>query len=263
MYCVPATGAKLTLINAKPTLHAYVSCLPSDQYSGDLSPVYRTGAPLQLFLWHGTAGQYSASKVLHGTSMSAASVPGNRLIALRCSLACLQSSLGCTASGRGRSSQTTRRWLGRMARCSASGARPWPRRRSRPAGCCIRSVDGWVGGTRGESFTRRLGVCEPLRFRPKSPLLPAVVLQMGALNDYLLPAELDDSHPLLQTRPKHRLPQPRQPHPAGAPRAPKGPKPPTQQVASRKRLAEPGGWCASTGMRVWDGKTWTPFPALT
>ena len=146
---MPATGAKLTLINAKPTLHAYVSCLPSDQYSGDLSPVYRTGAPLQLFLWHGTAGQYSASKVLHGTSMSAASVPGNRLIALRCSLACLQSSLGCTASGRGRSSQTTRRWLGRMARCSASGARPLLRRvggghqgrELHPSTGCVRAVE--------------------------------------------------------------------------------------------------------------------------
>ena len=47
-YCVPATGAKLTLVNAKPTLHAYIGCLPGDQYSGELRPMYRTGALLQL-----------------------------------------------------------------------------------------------------------------------------------------------------------------------------------------------------------------------
>lgn len=47
-------------------------------------------------------------------------------------------------------------------------------------------------------------------------------MQLGALNDYLLPAVLDE--------PK---------------RAPRAPKPPKQRpAAGRKRLAEPGGWWA-------------------
>ena len=56
---------------------------------------------------------------------------------------------------------------------------------------------------------------------------PSAPPQLGALNDYLLPAVLDE--------PRHRLP---------APRTPKAPKQP--QAAGRKRLAEPGALAACT-----------------
>lgn len=55
-------------------------------------------------------------------------------------------------------------------------------------------------------------------------LPPFQIPQLGALNDFLLPAVLDE--------------------PKRAPRTPKQPK--QRPAAGRKRLAEPGGWRART-----------------
>ena len=71
------------------------------------------------------------------------------------------------------------------------------------------------------SSNRALHSLTPGPFRPLSYPALLLPLQLGALNDFLLPAVLDE--------PKRALP-----------RAPKTPK--QRPAAGRKRLAEPGGW---------------------